>query len=151
MTQNMIGENMKVNSFKTEQLPEFDAWFSEKWLVSGGLITPATAAKILNKTAGRITQMMTEGKIKSYKYKNIPHTCIVKGDGKYASIAAASILAKTHRDEYMLKLAKEYPQYGWDKNMAYPTKEHREAIEKWGVTPYHRLSYRLLNQEPTLF
>lgn len=71
----MIGENMKVNSFKTEQLPEFDAWFSEKWLVSGGLITPATAAKILNKTAGRITQMMTEGKIKSYKYKNIPFVC----------------------------------------------------------------------------
>ncbi len=86
-----------------------------------------------------------------YKYKNIPHTCIVKGDAKYASIAAASILAKTHRDEYMLKIAAEYPQYGWEKNMAYPTKAHRQAIAEHGVTPYHRISYRLLDDEPTLF
>lgn len=86
-----------------------------------------------------------------YKYKEIPHTCIVKGDSKYTCIAAASVLAKTHRDEYMLKLSQKYPQYGWDKNMAYPTQEHREAIRKFGVTPYHRLSYRLLNDDPTLF
>ncbi|MEG0519229.1 MAG: ribonuclease HII [Bacteroidales bacterium] len=85
-----------------------------------------------------------------YKYGNTPHTCVVKGDGKYASIAAASVLAKTHRDEYMLKLAAEYPQYGWDRNMAYPTKEHREAIRKYGVTPYHRMSYKLL-EDPVLF
>lgn len=82
-----------------------------------------------------------------YKYKDIPHTCVVKGDSKYASIAAASILAKTHRDEYMLKLAAEYPQYGWNRNMAYPTKEHRNAILKFGITPYHRMSYKLY---PTL-
>ncbi len=86
-----------------------------------------------------------------YKYKDIPHTCIVKGDAKYASIAAASVLAKTHRDEYMLKIAAEYPQYGWEKNMAYPTKAHRQAIAKFGVTPHHRMSYRLLDDEPTLF
>ncbi len=86
-----------------------------------------------------------------YKYKDIPHTCVIKGDAKYASIAAASILAKTHRDEYMLKIAAEYPQYGWDKNMAYPTKAHRQAIAQYGVTPHHRMSYRLLNDEPTLF
>ena len=86
-----------------------------------------------------------------YKYKDIPHTCVVKGDAKYASIAAASILAKTYRDEYMLELAKEYPQYGWDKNMAYPTKQHREAIKEFGITPHHRLSYRLIDDEPTLF
>lgn len=86
-----------------------------------------------------------------YPYGEIPHTCVIKGDGKYASIAAASVLAKTHRDEYMLKLAKEYPQYGWDRNMAYPTKEHREAIRRFGVTPYHRLSYKLLEDEPALF
>ena len=86
-----------------------------------------------------------------YKYKDIPHTCVVKGDAKYASIAAASILAKTYRDEYMLALAKEYPQYGWDKNMAYPTKQHREAIKEFGITPHHRLSYRLIDDEPTLF
>lgn len=88
---------------------------------------------------------------KFYNYKDIPHQCVIKGDGKFASIAAASILAKTHRDEYMLKIASEYPMYGWAKNMAYPTKAHREAIEKYGITPYHRLSYKLLNDEPTLF
>lgn len=86
-----------------------------------------------------------------YKYGEIPHTCVIKGDGKYASIAAASVLAKTHRDEYMLALAKEYPQYGWEKNMAYPTQAHREAIREFGVTPYHRMSYKLLDDEPKLF
>ena len=77
-------------------------------------------------------------------YKKIQHKCIVKGDATYASIAAASILAKTSRDAYMLKIAKEFPQYGWDKNMAYPTKEHRAAIEKYGATKYHRMTYQLL-------
>ena len=85
------------------------------------------------------------------KYKNIPHQCIVKGDGKYAPIAAASILAKTHRDEYMKRIAAEYPQYGWDKNMAYPTAAHREAIRKFGTTPYHRMSYTLLRDDLSLF
>lgn len=85
------------------------------------------------------------------KYKNIPHQCIVKGDGMYAPIAAASILAKTHRDEYMKRIAAEYPQYGWDKNMAYPTAAHREAIRKFGTTPYHRMSYTLLRDDPSLF
>lgn len=79
-----------------------------------------------------------------YKYREIPHECIIKGDGKFASIAAASILAKTHRDEYMLSISKEFPQYRWDKNMAYPTKEHREAIERYGTCRYHRMSFRLL-------
>lgn len=86
-----------------------------------------------------------------YKYRDIPHQCIVKGDGKYASIAAASILAKTHRDEYMKSIAAQYPQYGWDKNMAYPTAAHREAIRKFGTTPYHRMSYTLLRDDPVLF
>lgn len=85
-----------------------------------------------------------------YKYGEIPHTCVIKGDATYASIAAASVLAKTYRDEYMLRIAAEYPQYGWDRNMAYPTREHRAAIEKYGITPHHRLSYRLL-EDPTLF
>ena len=75
---------------------------------------------------------------------NIPHTTIVKGDGKYMSIAAASILAKTYRDDYMNQLAKEYPQYDWQKNKGYPTKKHREAIRLYGTTPYHRMSYNLL-------
>lgn len=77
-------------------------------------------------------------------YKNIPHQCIVKGDSKYASIAAASILAKTYRDEYMMKIHEQYPMYGWNKNKGYPTAEHREAIRKYGVTPYHRTTFQLL-------
>ena len=75
---------------------------------------------------------------------NIPHTTIVKGDSKYMAIAAASILAKTYRDDYMNELAKEYPQYDWQKNKGYPTKKHREAIRQYGTTPYHRMSYNLL-------
>ena len=75
---------------------------------------------------------------------NIPHTTIVKGDGKYLSIAAASILAKTYRDDYMNRLAEEYPQYDWFSNKGYPTKKHREAIRQYGITPYHRKSYNLL-------
>lgn len=82
--------------------------------------------------------------------KIIPHQCVIKGDGKYCSIAAASILAKTYRDDYMRELAKEYPQYGWEKNCGYPTKEHREAILKYGITPHHRQSYKLL-PDPVLF
>ena len=74
----------------------------------------------------------------------IPHTTIVKGDGKYLSIAAASILAKTYRDDYMNQLAEEYPQYDWLSNKGYPTKKHREAIKQFGITPYHRKSYNLL-------
>ena len=74
----------------------------------------------------------------------IPHPTIVKGDGKYMAIAAASILAKTYRDDYMNQLAEEYPQYDWKKNKGYPTKKHREAIRQYGTTPYHRMSYNLL-------
>ena len=75
---------------------------------------------------------------------NIPYTTIVKGDGKYLSIAAASILAKTYRDDYMNQLAEEYPQYDWRSNKGYPTKKHRDAIKQYGITPYHRKSYNLL-------
>ena len=72
---------------------------------------------------------------------NIPYTCVVKGDGKYADIAAASVLAKTHRDEYMMRLAEEYPMYGWAKNKGYPTKEHRLAVREYGLSPYHRVTF----------
>ncbi|MCD8236780.1 MAG: ribonuclease HII [Prevotellaceae bacterium] len=78
-----------------------------------------------------------------YPYHDIPHTTIVEGDGKYLSIAAASILAKTWRDDYMAKLHKEYPFYGWDHNAGYPTKEHRKGIEEHGTTPYHRMTFRM--------
>lgn len=77
-------------------------------------------------------------------FKNIDHSCIIKGDSKYLSIAAASVLAKTARDAYMLKLHDEYPMYNWKKNKGYPTKEHRAAIKKYGTTKYHRMSFKLL-------
>lgn len=83
-------------------------------------------------------------------YKKIKHECIVKGDGKYQSIAAASILAKTYRDEYMRELHEKFPQYGWDHNMGYPTVAHRNAIKVYGVTPFHRLSFTLLNDQLSL-
>lgn len=77
-------------------------------------------------------------------YNDLPHTTIVKGDGKYLSIAAASILAKTYRDDYMGKLAEEYPQYDWHGNKGYPTRKHRDAIRQFGPTPYHRRTFNLL-------
>lgn len=78
------------------------------------------------------------------KYRDLPHTTVVKGDGKYLSIAAASVLAKTYRDDYMNGLHKEYPLYGWDGNKGYPTKKHRAAIAAHGTTPYHRMTFNLL-------
>ena len=84
-------------------------------------------------------------------YPGIPHKCMVKGDATYMSIAAASILAKTHRDEYMSAIAKEYPQYGWERNKGYPTRDHRAAIAAHGTTPHHRLSFRLLDPQLSLF
>lgn len=80
-------------------------------------------------------------------YCDLPYTTIVKGDGKYQAIAAASILAKTYRDEYMERLAQEFPRYGWQSNKGYPTPQHREAIRQYGVTPYHRKSFALLGSK----
>jgi ribonuclease HII len=77
-------------------------------------------------------------------YEGIPHQCEIKGDGRIKSIAAASILAKTYRDEYMEKLAQEYPHYNWQQNKGYPTKSHRSAIKEHGISPYHRKTFRLL-------
>ncbi len=98
------------------------------------------AIKKLNK---KPTSLLIDGN-RFKPFPNIPHHCIVKGDGKYLSIAAASVLAKTHRDEHMVFLAKKYPQYGWEKNKGYPTKAHREAIRLYGVTKHHRRSFKLL-------
>lgn len=83
-------------------------------------------------------------------YPKIPHKCFIKGDGIYASIAAASILAKTHRDAYMYQLHQEFPQYGWDKNKGYGTLQHRIAIEKFGLCKYHRMSYDIQPRQITL-
>lgn len=84
-------------------------------------------------------------------YRNIAHQCIVEGDGKYFSIAAASVLAKTYRDELMGKLSHDFPCYGWETNVGYPTKYHREAIKENGISPFHRLSFRLLPEQMELF
>jgi ribonuclease HII len=83
-------------------------------------------------------------------YKKTPHHCIVKGDSKFLSIAAASILAKTYRDDYMKEQAIIYPQYSWEQNMAYPTKKHREAIRQFGTTPLHRMTFQLLPKQLVL-
>lgn len=84
------------------------------------------------------------------KHRDIPHQCVVGGDGKYAAIAAASILAKTYRDDLMEQLHAEHPQYGWDQNRGYPTKKHRQAIAEFGITPLHRKSFRLTDEQLSL-
>ena len=83
-------------------------------------------------------------------YKNIPYTTVVKGDAKFMCIAAASILAKTYRDDYMLAISKEFPQYDWQKNKGYPTPKHRAAIREFGATPHHRMTFNLLGEDPQL-
>lgn len=83
-------------------------------------------------------------------FRGIPYHCIIRGDGQYATIAAASILAKTHRDEYMERLHNQHPEYGWKNNMGYPTRSHREAVLKFGPSPFHRRSFRLLNEQMSL-
>lgn len=80
-------------------------------------------------------------------YRNIPFTCFVKGDGRYLSIAAASVLAKTYRDDYMMKIHADFPEYGWDRNKGYPTEFHREAITRLGITEHHRKTFRLTNDQ----
>ena len=102
--------------------------------------------KAIDKITTKINFIIVDGN-KFKNFKNIPHETIVKGDEKYLSIAAASILAKTERDEYMLKIYKEFPEYGWDKNKGYPTKFHKQAILKFGITKYHRKSFKLINDQ----
>lgn len=85
------------------------------------------------------------------KYRSIPHECIIKGDGKYFSIAAASILAKTYRDDYMMQIAAEYPEYDWHTNKGYPTTKHRETVMKIGFTPYHRRTFRVTDPQLSIF
>jgi ribonuclease HII len=99
--------------------------------------------RAIGKLTHRPQHLLIDGKFFN-PYEDIPHQCIIKGDGKYLSIAAASVLAKTYRDEHMEKLHERYPHYQWKKNKGYPTREHREAILHQGISPYHRKSFRLL-------
>ena len=137
--------------YKLREIIERDA---VAWAV--GIVTPEEIDKIniLNASILAMHRALDQLKVRPeaiivdgnrFKpYNQIPHTTIVKGDGKYLSIAAASILAKTYRDDYMNQLAEEYPQYDWLSNKGYPTKKHRDAIRQFGITPYHRKSYNLL-------
>ena len=101
--------------------------------------------RALDQLSVRPEHILVDGN-RFYPYHNIPHTTVIKGDGKMMSIAAASILAKTHRDEYMRRIAQEFPQYNWEKNKGYPTRDHRAAIIAHGVTPHHRKRFNLVGQ-----
>ncbi len=102
--------------------------------------------KALDKLTPRPEAVLVDGN-RFKPYQNLEYACMIKGDAKFTNIAAASILAKTHRDEYMRKIDAEFPSFLWAKNKGYPTKQHREAIEKYGATPYHRMSFRLTDTQ----
>ena len=156
----LLNDSKQLSEKKRYQLREMIERDAVAWAV--GIVTPEEIDKInilnasilamhraLDQLKVRPEAVIVDGnKFKPYKDpadgKQLPHTNIVKGDGKYLAIAAASILAKTYRDDYMNQLAEEYPQYDWRSNKGYPTKKHREAIKQHGITPYHRKSYNLL-------
>lgn len=150
----MLNDSKKLTAKKRYALREEIERDAIAWAV--GIVTPEEIDKInilnasflamhraLDQLSVRPEAVIVDGN-RFKPYQDLPSTTIVKGDGKYLSIAAASILAKTYRDDYMLSLAEEYPQYDWQSNMGYPTKKHRQAIREHGITPYHRKSYNLL-------
>ena len=150
----LLNDSKQLTEKRRYQLREIIQRDAIAWAV--GIVTPEEIDKIniLNASILAMHRALDQLKVRPeaiivdgnrFKpYQQIPHTTIVKGDGKYLSIAAASILAKTYRDDYMNHLAEEYPQYDWLSNKGYPTKKHREAIKQYGITPYHRKSYNLL-------
>ena len=150
----LLNDSKQLTEKKRYQLREIIERDAVAWAV--GIVTPEEIDKInilnasilamhraLDQLMVRPETIIVDGN-RFKPYQELPHTTIVKGDGKYLSIAAASILAKTYRDDYMNQLAEEYPQYDWRSNKGYPTKKHREAIKQFGITPYHRKSYNLL-------
>ena len=150
----LLNDSKQLTERRRYQLREQIERDAVSWAV--GIVTPEEIDKInilnasilamhraLDQLTVRPEAVIVDGN-RFKPYRNLPHTTIVKGDGKYLSIAAASVLAKTYRDDYMNALAEQYPQYDWRSNKGYPTKKHREAIKAFGVTPYHRKSYNLL-------
>ena len=150
----LLNDSKKLTAKKRYALREEIERDAIAWAV--GIVTPEEIDKInilnasflamhraLDQLQVRPEAIIVDGN-RFKPYQDLPSTTIVKGDGKYLSIAAASILAKTYRDDYMLSLAEDYPQYDWQSNMGYPTKKHRQAIREHGITPYHRKSYNLL-------
>lgn len=157
---NLINDSKQLTERQREQLRPVIEREALAWAVA--MVPPEEIDRInilrasitamhraLDQLAVRPEGILVDGN-RFFPYHDIPHTTIIKGDGKMLSIAAASILAKTHRDEYMRRLDKEYPQYGWARNKGYPTPDHRAAIAQFGVTPHHRHTFQLLPQ-PTLF
>ena len=150
----LLNDSKQLSEKKRYQLREIIERDAVAWAV--GIVTPEEIDQIniLNASILAMHRALDQLKVRPEavivdgnrfkKYQDLPHTTIVKGDGKYLAIAAASILAKTYRDDYMNQLAEEYPQYDWLSNKGYPTKKHREAIKQFGITPYHRKSYNLL-------
>ena len=149
-----LNDSKKLTDKKRKALREQIERDAVAWAV--GIVTPDEIDKIniLNASILAMHRALDQLKVRPeavivdgnrFKpYQVLPYTTIVKGDGKYLAIAAASILAKTYCDDYMDALAEEYPQYDWKSNKGYPTKKHRAAIKQFGVTPYHRMSYNLL-------
>lgn len=156
-----LNDSKKLTARKRNELRQVIERDAVAWAV--GIVTPEEIDKInilnasflamhraLDALSVRPEAVIVDGN-RFKPYRDLPHATIVKGDGKYLSIAAASILAKTWRDEYMERIAQEHPQYDWTSNKGYPTCRHREAIRRFGVTPYHRMSYNLLGDaEPML-
>ena len=152
-----LNDSKQLTDKRRKQLREIIQRDAVAWAV--GIVTPEEIDRInilnasilamhraLDQLQVRPEAIIVDGN-RFKPYQKLPYTTIVKGDGKYLSIAAASILAKTYRDDYMNGLAEEYPQYDWISNKGYPTKKHRDAIRQYGITPYHRRSYNLLGTE----
>ena len=150
----LLNDSKQLTEKKRYALREMIEHDAVAWAV--GIVTPEEIDKIniLNASILAMHRALDQLKVRPEaiivdgnrfkKYKDLPHTTIVKGDGKYLSIAAASILAKTYRDDYMNQLAEEYPQYDWKANKGYPTNKHRDAIRQYGITPYHRKTFNML-------
>ena len=165
----LLNDSKQLTEKKRYQLREIIERDAVAWAV--GIVTPEEIDKInilnasilamhraLDQLKVRPEAIIVDGnRFKPYcpvvdgKTVDIPHTTIVKGDGKYLAIAAASILAKTYRDDYMNRLAEEYPQYDWLSNKGYPTKKHRDAIRQYGITPYHRKTFNMLGDGQLTF
>lgn len=153
----LLNDSKKLTDRKRKQLREIIEHDAVDWAV--GIVEPGEIDEIniLNASILAMHRALDQLKVRPeavivdgnrFKpYRDLPHTTIVKGDGKYLSIAAASILAKTYRDDEMIRLAQEYPDYDWQHNMGYPTRKHREAIRQHGITPYHRRTFNLLGSE----
>lgn len=153
----LLNDSKKLTDRKRKQLREIIEHDAVDWAV--GIVDPGEIDEIniLNASILAMHRALDQLKVRPeavivdgnrFKpYRDLPYTTIVKGDGKYLSIAAASILAKTYRDDYMDRLAEDYPQYDWKSNKGYPTKKHRQAIRECGITPFHRRSFTLLPPE----